>query len=105
MQPNNGSVVELQGDTEDRPHRHGKYSKHSKDSIAPKPFLLAFYPPLWRKLLDLVKARMRLHIAVKNAFPRLEQGVDGICHEVLIEVIAHFKDKGWEVEPGELFII
>ena len=46
---------------------------------------------------------MRLHIAVENAFPRLEQAVDGICHEVLIEVITHFEDKGWEVEAGDFF--
>ncbi|KIM63475.1 hypothetical protein SCLCIDRAFT_44221, partial [Scleroderma citrinum Foug A] len=61
---------------------------------------LAFYPPLWRKLLDLAKAQMRLHIAVKNVFPWLEQAVNGIYREVLIEVIAHFEDKGWEVEAG-----
>ncbi|KIM50158.1 hypothetical protein SCLCIDRAFT_34593 [Scleroderma citrinum Foug A] len=76
------------------------------DSIAPKPFLLAFYPPLWRKLLDLVKAQMWLHVAVENAFPLLEQAVDGICCEVLIEVSAHFEDKGWEATiqlTGQLF--
>ena len=104
MQPNGGSVVELEGDAEDHPCRHGKYSKHSKDSIVPKPFLLAFYPPLWRKLLDLAKARMWLHIAVENAFPWLEQAVDRICCEVLIEVIAHFEDKGWEVEAGDILL-
>ncbi|KAL4080772.1 hypothetical protein J3A83DRAFT_4184744 [Scleroderma citrinum] len=77
-----------------------RYSKHSKNSIASKPTLLAFHPLLWRKLLDLAKAQMQLHIAVKNAFPQLEEVVDGICHEVLIEVVAHFEDKGWEVEAG-----
>ena len=92
-QPNDRSV-ELQSDTEDHPHCNGRYSKHSKDSIVAMPSLLAFYPPLWRKLLDFAKARMRLHIAVENTFPWLEQAVDGICHEVLIEVITHFEDKG-----------
>ncbi|KAL4072340.1 hypothetical protein V8B97DRAFT_1870496 [Scleroderma yunnanense] len=43
---------------------------------------------------------MQLHIAVENAFPWLEEAVDGICCEVLIEVITHFEDKGWEVEVG-----
>ncbi|KAL4072931.1 hypothetical protein V8B97DRAFT_1916856 [Scleroderma yunnanense] len=92
------ALMDLQSNAEGQPHCHGRYSKHSKNSIAPKPTFLTFYPLLWRKLLDLVKAQMWLHIAVKNAFPQLEEVVDGICCEVLIKVITHFEDKGWKVE-------
>ncbi|KAI6018587.1 hypothetical protein PISMIDRAFT_71842, partial [Pisolithus microcarpus 441] len=61
---------------------------------------IAFYPPLWAKLLNLAKARMRLYVAVENAFPQLEDVVGGQCREVLMEVIAHFEAQGWEVEAG-----
>ncbi|KAL4079786.1 hypothetical protein J3A83DRAFT_4368638 [Scleroderma citrinum] len=91
MQFDDESLVDLQSDAEGQPRHHGRY-----------------YLLLWRKLLDLAKAQMQLHIAVENAFPWLEEAVDGICCEVLIEVITHFEDKGWEVEAiiqltGQLF--
>lgn len=78
----------------------GRYSKHSKGSIALKPTNMSFYPELWRKVLDLAKARMRLHVAVANAFPKIECAVDHECQEALNEVLALFEDNGWEVEAG-----
>ena len=81
----------------------GRYSKHSKGSIALKPTNMSFYPELWRKVLDLAKARMRLHVAVANAFPKIEHAVDHECQEALNEVLALFEGNGWEVEAGLSF--
>ncbi|KAF8550338.1 hypothetical protein OG21DRAFT_1487831 [Imleria badia] len=41
---------------------------------------------------------MRLHIAVKDAFPICETAISGECREVLDEVIAHFETNKWEIE-------
>ncbi|KAI5999535.1 hypothetical protein EDD15DRAFT_2193599 [Pisolithus albus] len=97
-------VIDPKGDsTKDQLHR-GRYSRNAKGTVPIKPMLIAFYPPLWAKLLDLAKARMRLYVAVENAFPRLEDAVGGQCREVLMEVIAHFEAQGWEVEAGKATI-
>ncbi|KAI9460021.1 hypothetical protein HD554DRAFT_2176797 [Boletus coccyginus] len=80
--------------------KSGRYSIHPKGSVAAKDTTISFYPELWRKLLDLAKARMRLHVAVEDAFPKLEKARDRECKEVLTEVIAHFEANEWEVERG-----
>ncbi|KAI6017384.1 hypothetical protein BKA83DRAFT_4497262 [Pisolithus microcarpus] len=93
-------VIDPKGDSTKDQLRRGRYSRNAKGTVPIKPTLIAFYPPLWAKLLNLAKARMRLYVAVENAFPRLEDAVGGQCREVLMEVIAHFEAQGWEVEAG-----
>ncbi|KAI6163469.1 hypothetical protein EDD17DRAFT_1756052 [Pisolithus thermaeus] len=73
--------------TKDQVHC-GRYSRNAKGTIPIKPTLIAFYPPLWMKLLNLAKAHMQLYV------------VGGQCQEVLMEVIAHFEAQGWEVKAG-----
>ena len=80
--------------------KKGRYSKNPKGSVASKATTLSYYPLSWRKLLNLAKAPMRLHIAVENGFPQLATAVDGECLEVLGEVVAHFEANQWEVEAG-----
>ncbi|KAI6122108.1 hypothetical protein EV401DRAFT_1887328 [Pisolithus croceorrhizus] len=75
--------------TKDQVHC-GRYSRNAKGTIPIKPTLIAFYPPLWMKLLNLAKAHMQLYV------------VGGQCQEVLMEVIAHFEAQGWEVKAGWL---
>ncbi|KAF8130989.1 hypothetical protein EV363DRAFT_1165774 [Boletus edulis] len=75
----------------------GRYTKNPKGSIAAKPTTISFYPELWRKLLDLVKARMQLHVAVEDTFPTLETAVSGKCREVLTEVITHFETNHQQI--------
>jgi len=41
---------------------------------------------------------MRLHVAIDDAFPKLEIAVGCECREVLDEVIAQFETNQWEVE-------
>ncbi|KAG6370848.1 hypothetical protein JVT61DRAFT_10865 [Boletus reticuloceps] len=62
--------------------------------------MLAFYLPLWHRLLNLAKAHRRLHIAVINGFPKLEDAIDGECHEILCKVIIYYEGKKWEVKKG-----
>ncbi|KAI6018691.1 hypothetical protein BKA83DRAFT_4496178 [Pisolithus microcarpus] len=93
-------VIDPKGDSTKDQLRRGRYSRNAKGTVPIKPTLIAFYPPLWAKLLNLAKARMRLYVAVENAFPQLEDAVGGQCWEVLMEVIAHFEAQGWEVEAG-----
>ncbi|KAF8119454.1 hypothetical protein EV363DRAFT_1146279, partial [Boletus edulis] len=61
---------------------------------------ISFYPKRWQGLLDLAKARMQLHAAVEDAFPRLKVAIDGRCSKVLHEVIAYYKTQNWELEKG-----
>ncbi|KAI6011393.1 hypothetical protein BKA83DRAFT_4502437 [Pisolithus microcarpus] len=93
-------VIDPKSDSTKDQLRRGRYSRNAKGTVPIKPTLIAFYPPLWVKLLNLAKAHMRLYVAVENAFPRLEDAVGGQCREVLMEVIAHFEAQGWEVKAG-----
>ncbi|KAI5989501.1 hypothetical protein EDD15DRAFT_2198461 [Pisolithus albus] len=73
---------------------------HSRSTVVPKPTTLAFYPPLWMKLLDDAKARMRLHVATEEPFLRLETAVDGQCSEIIIELVVKYQEDGSELEAG-----
>ncbi|KAI5982923.1 hypothetical protein EDD15DRAFT_2376986 [Pisolithus albus] len=72
----------------------------SRSTVVPKPMTLAFYPPLWMKLLDDAKARMRLHVATEEPFLRLETAVDGQCSEIIIELVVKYQEDGSELEAG-----
>jgi len=85
--------------------RGGQYSKNPKGSVVAKPTTISFYPELWHKLLDLARARMHLHVAVEDAFPKLEIAVGRKCREVLDKVIAHFETNQWEVERGMSLVL
>ena len=62
------------------------------------------HAPLWSKLLDVAKVKMQLHIATENAFPKREMVIDGICSEILEEVIRDYEEKGLELEAGMLLM-
>ncbi|KAG6373012.1 hypothetical protein JVT61DRAFT_7065 [Boletus reticuloceps] len=78
--------------------RKGRWSVNLKGSKPVSPTTLAFYPPLWQKLLDLAKARMRLYVTVENPFPTLANSLEGACQECLFEVLAYYEDNDLEVE-------
>ncbi|KAH7904264.1 hypothetical protein BJ138DRAFT_1119571 [Hygrophoropsis aurantiaca] len=82
--------------------RHGKYSKNPKGSQAAKPTTMAFYPPLWSKLLTDSKSRMRLLviIGIGTQFLDINTALDNECMEILFEMIAFFEANGLEVEIG-----
>ncbi|KAI6037247.1 hypothetical protein BKA83DRAFT_32148, partial [Pisolithus microcarpus] len=61
---------------------------------------LAFYPPLWTKLLDEAKARIRLYVATEEPFLRLETAVDGQCSEEIIELVVKYQEDQSELEAG-----
>ncbi|KAI6019409.1 hypothetical protein PISMIDRAFT_13303 [Pisolithus microcarpus 441] len=73
---------------------------HSQSIVIPKPTMLAFYPPLWMKLLDKAKARIWLHVATKEPFLRLETAVNGQCSEIMIELVVKYQEDGSELEAG-----
>lgn len=91
-------------DGEEQAKKLGSRSKN-KNSASPKPTIITFYPKVWRTLLDRAKARMRLHTAIEDAFPRLEVAVDGRCSEVLHEVIAYYKTKKWELDKSMFYYL
>ena len=66
---------------------------------------LAFFKhaPLWSKLSDVVKAKMWL-IATENVFPECEMAIDGICSEILEDVICDYEEKGLELEASMLLM-
>ncbi|KAI6020832.1 hypothetical protein BKA83DRAFT_19829 [Pisolithus microcarpus] len=51
-------VIDPKGDSTKDQLRCGRYSRNAKGTVPIKPMLIAFYPPLWAKLLNLTKARM-----------------------------------------------
>ncbi|KAF8547546.1 hypothetical protein OG21DRAFT_1490133 [Imleria badia] len=87
---------------QDQPEgRKGKWSVNPKGTKPVKPTTLAFFPPLWVRLLDLAKARMRLYILVDDAFPPLAIAIDGPCQECLLEAMAFNQESGNdELEDG-----
>ncbi|KAG1776903.1 hypothetical protein EV702DRAFT_1197928 [Suillus placidus] len=63
---------------------------------------VGFYPPLWQKLLDRVKANFRLHIATSVPFPDKEEsiGSTGVCGEVTAEAIVQWQEQKRKLEKG-----
>ncbi|KIK15159.1 hypothetical protein PISMIDRAFT_115708, partial [Pisolithus microcarpus 441] len=80
--------------------RHGKYSKTAKVDVVVWPTTLAFFGPLWCKLLDEAKGRMRLYVATEVPFLRREMAIDGICMEILVEMYCLYPPKNIE-DDGE----
>ncbi|KIK16844.1 hypothetical protein PISMIDRAFT_112587, partial [Pisolithus microcarpus 441] len=72
----------------------------ARNTVIVKPTTLAFYPPLWTKLLDKAKARIRLYIATEEPFLRLETAVDGQCSEEIIELVVKYQEDQSELEAG-----
>ena len=65
---------------------------------------LAFYPPLWQKVPNFAKAKMRLYVAVENAFPALAEAINGPCSESLLEALACHEDDNIKLEAGKSYI-
>lgn len=96
---NDGSLEEGDEECQEEEQAEKSASRSKKKKLAaPKDTTIAFYTPRWRVLLDRAKARMRLHTAIENAFPKLEVAVDGQCSEVLHEIIAYYKMKKWDLD-------
>ncbi|KAI5997506.1 hypothetical protein EDD15DRAFT_2364229 [Pisolithus albus] len=72
----------------------------ARNTVVVKPTTLAFYPPLWTKLLDEAKARIRLYVATEEPFLRLETAVDGQCSEEIIELVVKYQEDRSELEAG-----
>ncbi|KAF8132957.1 hypothetical protein EV363DRAFT_1449155 [Boletus edulis] len=78
--------------------RKGRWSVNPKGTKLVNPTTLAFFPPLWTKLLDFAKAHMRLYTTVENPFPSLANAIDGACQECLFETLAYYEDNNLELE-------
>ncbi|KAI6023527.1 hypothetical protein BKA83DRAFT_4125086 [Pisolithus microcarpus] len=80
--------------------RRGKYSRTTKADVVVRPTTLAFFGPLWCKLLGEAKARMQLYVATEVPFLRREMAIDGVCMEILVEMVIKYEDDGLELEAG-----
>ncbi|KAI6016353.1 hypothetical protein BKA83DRAFT_4497978 [Pisolithus microcarpus] len=80
--------------------RRGKYSRMTKADVVVRPTTLAFFGPLWCKLLGEAKARMQLYVAMEVPLLRREMAIDGVCMEILVEMVIKYKDDGLELEAG-----
>ncbi|KAI6014898.1 hypothetical protein BKA83DRAFT_123532 [Pisolithus microcarpus] len=74
---------------------------HARNTVIVKPTTLAFYPPLWTKLLDEAKARIWLYVATEEPFLRLETAVDGQCSEEIIELVVKYQEDQSELKAGK----
>lgn len=63
---------------------------------------MAFFGPLWHKLLDEGKVKLRLHLMIEDPFSPHEMAIDGICTEVITKLVLKYKEEGLELESGEL---
>ncbi|KAI6016999.1 hypothetical protein BKA83DRAFT_4128671 [Pisolithus microcarpus] len=96
-------VLEELMDVDNAKANSGKGSVHlgrARNTVIVKPTTLAFYPPLWTKLLDEAKARIRLYVATEEPFLRLETAVDGQCSEEIIELVVKYQEDQSELEAG-----
>ncbi|KAI6016159.1 hypothetical protein BKA83DRAFT_4129172 [Pisolithus microcarpus] len=80
--------------------RRSKYSRTTKANVVVRPTMLAFFGPLWCKLLGEAKARMRLYVATEVPFLRREMAINGVCMEILVEMVIKYEDDGLELEAG-----
>ncbi|KIK15342.1 hypothetical protein PISMIDRAFT_16593 [Pisolithus microcarpus 441] len=80
--------------------RRSKYSRTTKADVVVRPTMLAFFGLLWCKLLGEAKARMRLYVAMEVPFLRHEMVIDGVCMEILVEMVIKYEDDGLELEAG-----
>ncbi|KAF8137693.1 hypothetical protein EV363DRAFT_1155703 [Boletus edulis] len=96
-----GSLTLVNKDESRAPSRQGsKYSKTSKADVVARPVTMAFFGPLWCKLLDEGKAKLRLHLMTDDPFPPREMAIDGICTEIIIELVIKYEEEGLELEAG-----
>ncbi|KAI6032171.1 hypothetical protein BKA83DRAFT_4488779 [Pisolithus microcarpus] len=72
----------------------------TKADVVVRPTTLAFFGPLWCKLLGEAKARMQLYVATEVPFLRHEMAIDGVCMEILVEMVIKYEDNGLELEAG-----
>ncbi|KAI6018646.1 hypothetical protein PISMIDRAFT_103614 [Pisolithus microcarpus 441] len=72
----------------------------TKADVVIQPTTLAFFGPLWCKLLGEAKARMRLYVAMEVPFLQHEMVFDGVCMEILVEMVIKYEDDGLELEAG-----
>lgn len=64
---------------------------------------MAFFGPLWGRLLDEGKAKLRLHLATEDPFPPREMAINGICSEIIVELVIRYEEEGLELESGRMF--
>ncbi|KAF8547937.1 hypothetical protein OG21DRAFT_1489797 [Imleria badia] len=89
------SLTLVNKDESRAPSRQGsKYSKTSKADVMARP------SPLWCKLLDEGKAKLHLHLMTDNPFPPHKMAIDGICTEIIIELVIKYEEEGLELEAG-----
>ncbi|KAI6023201.1 hypothetical protein BKA83DRAFT_4493337 [Pisolithus microcarpus] len=62
--------------------------------------MLAFFGPLWCKLLGEAKARMRLYVAMEVLFLHREMAINSVCMEILVEMVIKYEDDGLELEAN-----
>ncbi|KIK18739.1 hypothetical protein PISMIDRAFT_14124 [Pisolithus microcarpus 441] len=72
----------------------------TKADVVVRPTMLAFFSPLWCKLLGEAKARMRLYVATEVPFLCHEMAIDSVCMEILVEMVIKYEDDGLELEAG-----
>ncbi|KAI6009079.1 hypothetical protein BKA83DRAFT_4505311 [Pisolithus microcarpus] len=60
----------------------------------------AFFGLLWCKLLGEAKARMWLYVATEVLFLHCEMVINGVCTEILVEMVIKYEDNGLELEAG-----
>ncbi|KIK13505.1 hypothetical protein PISMIDRAFT_118767 [Pisolithus microcarpus 441] len=79
---------------------HSKYSRTTKADVVIWPTMLAFFGPLWCKLLGEAKARMRLYVAMEVLFLHREMAINSVCMEILVEMVIKYEDDGLELEAN-----
>jgi hypothetical protein len=66
---------------------------------APKPMTMKYYPPGWKVMLNIVKNKMRQHIALINAFWQRETDIK-VASLIILNTIEGYKEEENIFEPG-----
>ncbi|KAI6030165.1 hypothetical protein EDC04DRAFT_2898562 [Pisolithus marmoratus] len=86
------------GHTQDRLHSEDNDGSGNNSTFVSE--CHAFFGPLWCKLLDEVKRRMQLYIAMEVPFLCHEMAINSICMETLVETVTKYEEDGLELKAG-----
>ncbi|KAI6027168.1 hypothetical protein EDC04DRAFT_2605927 [Pisolithus marmoratus] len=81
-------------------HTLRKLAAMAKANVVVWPTTLAFFGPLWCKLLDEVKGRIWLYVTMEAPFLHHKMAINSICMEVLVEMVIKYEEDGLELKTG-----
>ncbi|KAG6369596.1 hypothetical protein JVT61DRAFT_14216 [Boletus reticuloceps] len=96
-------MLDISGNTSSAPSEDMRVVANPKKRNKGKnkdPTLVQFYPRICAAMIDLTKHYFRCHQVFSDLFPSKEASIDGICRDVLYDVMGEFQKMGRMIEEG-----